>query len=67
MWQLLAQLNGMISQINQANSGYTVEFSFCSSGFSPNKRLPPLTGESFNRNPLYIYTTVFSVARQVNC
>lgn len=25
MWQLLAQLNGMASQINKANSGYIID------------------------------------------
>jgi hypothetical protein len=42
MWQLLTQLNGMTPQINEANSGYIIDFS--SPGFAPNKRLPQLAG-----------------------
>jgi hypothetical protein len=42
----------MTPQINEANSGYILDFS--SPGFAPNKLLPQLTGDPINLNPLYI-------------
>jgi hypothetical protein len=58
MWQLLAQLNGMVPQIGEENSGFILDF--CSRGFAPNKRLPQLTGEPIDRNPLYFASAVSS-------
>jgi hypothetical protein len=55
MGHLLAQLNGMVSQISEANPGYILNLLF-SPGFGPNKWLPQLTGDPINQNPVYMLT-----------
>jgi hypothetical protein len=52
MWQLLAQLDGMVSQVSEADSGYI---------FAPNKWQPQLTGDPINWNPLYILESICGV------
>lgn len=47
MWQLLAQLNGMLPQISEAECSYILNLLFVF------QDLPQLTGDPTDRNPLY--------------